>query len=241
MEDRLPSTLFAKNRARFFKLFHESVQTKEGDFALFRGASEVPIYSSDICYPEYQEAYFYYLTGVEEMDCHLIVDLHKDHVILFVPQLDNMYKIWMNIMTKEQMADKYSLEVRYMSELEDTMKSFEGRLFINNGVNSDSNLKTDLPDEKYLKAHQVDRETMHDIIAEARVVKNDEEILAMRWASQITAEAHCNVMKNVKPEMRECQLESFFNFYGQQHYFTGRVAPYMSICGCGPSAATLHY
>lgn len=175
------------------------------------------------------------------MDCHLIVDLHKDHVILFVPQLDNMYKIWMNIMTKEQMADKYSLEVRYMSELEDTMKSFEGRLFINNGVNSDSNLKTDLPDEKYLKAHQVDRETMHDIIAEARVVKNDEEILAMRWASQITAEAHCNVMKNVKPEMRECQLESFFNFYGQQHYFTGRVAPYMSICGCGPSAATLHY
>lgn len=53
IEDRLPSTLFAKNRARFFSLFHQSVQTKEGDFALFKGANEVPIYSSDICYPEY--------------------------------------------------------------------------------------------------------------------------------------------------------------------------------------------
>jgi len=52
-------------------------------------------------------------------------------------------------------------------------------------------------------------------LAESRVVKNDEEILAMRWASQITSEAHVNVMKNVKAEMRECQLESFFNFYGQ--------------------------
>lgn len=48
-------------------------------------------------------------------------------------------------------------------------------------------------------------------------------------------------MQNVKPGMKEMQLESFFNFYGQQHYFTGRVAPYLSICGCGPSAATLHY
>jgi len=41
--------------------------------------------------------------------------------------------------------------------------------------------------------------------------------------------------------MRELQLESFFNFHGQQEYFTGRVAPYISICGCGPTAATLHY
>ena len=82
---------------------------------------------------------------------------------------------------------------------------------------------------------------MHDILAEARTVKNDEEILAMRWASQITAESHCNVMKNCKPGMRESQLESFFNFHGQQEFYTGRIAPYLSICGCGPTAATLHY
>jgi len=35
------------------------------------------------------------------MDCYLLVDLHKKHVIVFLPQLDNLYKIWMNIMTKE--------------------------------------------------------------------------------------------------------------------------------------------
>lgn len=48
-------------------------------------------------------------------------------------------------------------------------------------------------------------------------------------------------MKNIKPGMRESQLESFFKFHGEQNYFTGRVAPYISICGCAHKAATLHY
>jgi hypothetical protein len=77
--------LFQKNRTRFFSLFHKEVETKNGDFALFKGASEVPLYSSDVHYPEYQEAYFYYLTGCEEMDCYLILDLHNDKAILFAP------------------------------------------------------------------------------------------------------------------------------------------------------------
>ena len=44
---------------------------------------------------------------------------------------------------------------------------------------------------------------MHDILCESRTVKNDEEIHVMRWASQVTAEAHCNVMANCKPGLRE--------------------------------------
>jgi len=144
-------------------------------------------------------------------------------------------------MKKEEFAAKYEIEVCYMAELEAALKAYTGKMYINAGVNTDSNLKTDVPDAQYQKHHTVDSATLHDILAESRVQKNDEEIMAMRWASQITAEAHCNVMRNVKPGMKEMQLESFFNFYGQQHYFTGRVAPYLSICGCGPSAATLHY
>jgi Xaa-Pro aminopeptidase len=53
---------------------------------------------------------------------------------------------------------------------------------------------------------------MHDILAESRVYKNDEEVEALRWACKITSEAHCNVMRNVKPGQRECQLESFFMY-----------------------------
>ena len=179
----MPNSLFRKNRNRFFSLFHKKNVTKQGDFALLRGASEVPLYNSDVSYPEYQEAFFYYLFGAVEMDCYGLLDLHNDHAILFVPRLDNLYKIWMTVMTKEESAVHYELEVRYIDEMEATLEQFKGSMYLNDGVNSDSGLKTILPDEKYLKSTTIDRETLYEILVESRVIKNDEEILALRWAS----------------------------------------------------------
>jgi Xaa-Pro dipeptidase len=137
------------------------------------------------------------------MDCYGLIDLAQEKAILFVPRLDNMYKIWMNFLTCQEMQDQYGIEVRYLDELNTTLDSLKGVMFVNQGVNSDSGLTTQIPAEEYLKHHKVNYEVMHDILAESRVIKNDEEILVMRWASKITAEAHCNVLKNVKPGMRE--------------------------------------
>jgi len=119
------------------------------------------------------------------------------------------------------------------------------KVYLNLGKNSDSGLTTGVPSEDMFKNAcpdaAVDTTYMHDVLSEARTIKHDEEIEIMRWASRITCEAHCNVMRNVKPGQRESQLESFFRYDGEQRYFCGRVAPYLSICGCGPGAATLHY
>jgi hypothetical protein len=57
--------------------------------------------------------------------------------------------------------------------------------------------------KKISESSKIDESFMHNILAESRVIKNDEEIQIMRWASEITCEAHCNVMKNCKPGMRE--------------------------------------
>ena len=57
----------------------------------------MPIYSSDVNYPEYQEAFFYYLFGVPEMDCYGVIDFENEKTFLFVPRLDNYYKIWMTV------------------------------------------------------------------------------------------------------------------------------------------------
>jgi Xaa-Pro aminopeptidase len=67
--------------------------------------------------------------------------------------------------------------------LEDAIKGFTGTLYLNHGVNSDSGLTVALPNEKYLKNHEINKDTLHNLLAESRVIKNDEEILAMRWAS----------------------------------------------------------
>ena len=77
--NQLPQTLFEKNRKQFIRMFKEANQEKAHDaVGFFQGASEVPLYSSDVCYPEYQEAFFYYLFGAHEMDCFGVIDFHNE-------------------------------------------------------------------------------------------------------------------------------------------------------------------
>ncbi len=71
----------------------------KNSIAFFKGASEVPMYSSDVNYPEYQEAFFYYLFGVTEMDCYGIIDFENEKATLFVPNYDKFYQIWMTVLT----------------------------------------------------------------------------------------------------------------------------------------------
>lgn len=73
--DRLPNSLFKKNRERFLSLFKEKVQDRTNTLALFKGIEEIPIYNSDISYPSYQEGFFYYLFGVVEEGCYGAINL----------------------------------------------------------------------------------------------------------------------------------------------------------------------
>ena len=55
------------------------------------------------------------------MDCYGLLDLHNDKAILFIPRLDNLYKIWMTVLTKEESSVFYELEVNYIDEMEATL------------------------------------------------------------------------------------------------------------------------
>lgn len=146
-------------------------------------------------------------------------------------------------MNLDDFKQKFNLidEIYYVDELEAWFqKNDPTTVFVNKGVNSDSKLKTMVPESTFYKCPTDDKQ-LYNILCESRVFKNDEEMEIMRWASKITCEAHCNVMRMTKPGMREMQLESFFKYDCEQKYYLGRVMPYTSICGCGPSAATLHY
>ena len=59
--------------------------------------------------------------GCIEMDCYGLIDFVQEKAILFVPKMNNLYKIWMTVMTKEDFAAKYELEVRYIDELQEYM------------------------------------------------------------------------------------------------------------------------
>ena len=204
--DILPQTLFEKNRKQVIRMFkkQQGANLPKNAVGFFKGASEVPLYSSDCAYPEYQEAFFYYVFGVSEMDCYGAIDFEAEKATLFIPRLDEFLKIWITVMDKEAYEKKYPLidSVQYVDTMEEFFNNLKPEtVFVNLGVNSDSGLTTMIAEEKWYQASgaKTDTKILHNIVSESRVYKNDEEMEIMRWASKITCEAHCNVMRNVKP------------------------------------------
>ena len=109
--DQLPQSLFQKNRTQFISMFKKSIGSDlpSGAVALFSGATEMPLGSSDCSYPEYQEAFFYYLFGAAEMDCFGAIDFVNEKAVLFVPRQDEFYKIWMTVLSLDEYKEKYNL------------------------------------------------------------------------------------------------------------------------------------
>src|SRR5690606_17072895 len=76
------------------------------------------------------------------------------------------------------------------------------------------------------------------ILDEMRLHKEPKEIELMQIASDISAQAHTQAMKSVRPGMMEYALEAELNYiFGKN----GCVPSYNSIVGGGENACILHY
>ena len=87
------------------------------------------------------------------MDSYGVIDFQNEKTILFLPKLDNTYKIWMTVLNVEQYKEKYTMvdEIYYVDYLDLYLKDHQPEtIFVNKGVNSDSGLTTCIPDAKYL-------------------------------------------------------------------------------------------
>lgn len=78
--------------------------------------------NSDMPAPFRQDRYFYYLTGCNEPDCHVVYDLKKDKLTLWLPPVDNDWRhvvYYGNGSTIEQAMEKYDIdEARYIEKLD---------------------------------------------------------------------------------------------------------------------------
>jgi Xaa-Pro aminopeptidase len=74
---------------------------------------------------------------------------------------------------------------------------------------------------------------------ELRLHKRPEELLALRKAAEISAEAHVLAMRAGKPGVFEHELEALINYTFRRH---GGAGPgYTTIVGAGENATILHY
>jgi Xaa-Pro dipeptidase len=239
---KVPIELHLINRKRLVtELQNNSIAT--GSLVILQGGESETLYSSDKEIIFRQESYFHWLFGVKEADCFGAVEVDTANSILFIPRLPESYVVWMGkIQPTSHFKDLYGIdEVYYTDELEQVLLSKKSsNLLTLNGLNTDSKLTTQEAVFDGISKFNINNTLLFPIITELRVFKTKMELDVIRYTNKISSAAHKEVMKHIRPGMKEYQLESLFNHYV---YARGgcRHTSYPCIAASGNNCATLHY
>jgi Xaa-Pro aminopeptidase len=80
--------------------------------------------------------------------------------------------------------------------------------------------------------------SLKNILQSLRLIKDKTEINTIKYACEISAKAHINLMKKCKPGISEKELEAELSFIFNQN---GCADAYPAIVAAGKNACTLHY
>ncbi|CAB1111085.1 unnamed protein product [Ectocarpus sp. CCAP 1310/34] len=237
-------TMHAENRAKVINRLRETDGVAPRGVLLLRGGLAANRDETDHEPVFRQESTFHYLFGVREPDCLATIDLETGKATLFIPRLPAVYATWMGeILPPKHFQDVYKVDqVLFVDELASTIKKGQPqKVYLNKGYNTDGKAWSAPASVDGLDGLETDSSTtLYDAIVECRVIKTKKEIDIMQHITNLSSEAHFEVMRRTRPGMREYQLESMFRHWV---YYNGgcRHTAYTSICGCGPNSAVLHY
>ena len=198
-----------------------------------------------------QDSNFWYLTGFNEPESTLVLLINESkdvQSIAFVPKKDALKEIWDGYRAGPNGAVKdYGFDLAFdNTEIDERLPDLlAGYNQVFYPVGKSQKLDADVID--WIKtARSKDRHSSPIDIADAsskigneRLIKDEDEIEIMKKACQISAEAHVEAMKFVKPGMNEQELEAFYQYQFSKR--GGRFAAYTPIVAGGENACVLHY
>ena len=215
--------------------------------------SQEAMRNRDADYKYRTDSSFFYLTGFAEPEAVAVIETNENGeeytYSLFCRERNREMEIWNGYRAGVDGAvDDYDADEAYAIDLldEEIIEKLlnKEKLFYRIGqraefdarvakwivqANGESRKGTTAPAQLI----QLDR-----IVDEMRLHKDAEEIQLMQIASNISAEAHTQAMKAVRPGMMEYALEAELNYiFGKN----GCVPSYNSIVGGGENGCILHY
>ena len=198
-----------------------------------------------------QDSNFWYLTGFNEAESTLVllVDGSKNiQSIAFVPEKDELKEIWDGYRAGPDGAvNDHGFDLAFKNtdinqKLPELIAGCDQVLY---PVGKNRCLDADVI-EWIKAAKSKDRHSSAIDIADAsskvgnqRLIKDEDEITIMKKACQISAEAHVEAMKFVKPGMTEQEMEAFYLYEFSKR--GGRFSAYTPIVAGGENACVLHY
>ena len=198
-----------------------------------------------------QDSNFWYLSGFNEAESTLVLLVNeKNNVqsIAFVPEKDELKEIWDGYPAGPEGAMKdYGFDLAFNNtEIDQRLPDLlAGHNQVFYPVGKSKTLDADII-EWIKSAKSKDRHSSAIDIADAsskvgnqRLIKDEDEIKIMKKACQISAEAHVEAMKFVKPGMTEQEMEAFYQYEFSKR--GGRFSAYTPIVAGGENACVLHY
>lgn len=202
--------------------------------------------SADEAYPFSVNRNFYYLTGIDQKDSFLFVDLKTREETLFI--LDNDYKLarWIGYyLTHEQAFEISNINnIKSSSNVDAIYKDVFNNSLIymdleksdyNGGINYGnyfSNIAREINVDVIIK-------DVYNSILSLRAIKDEYEISLIKNSINITRLALESVMKNLKDLNTENEVQAHFE---ERIKSIGNATPaFDTIAGSGENAAVLHY
>ncbi|MFY0697479.1 MAG: aminopeptidase P family protein [Balneola sp.] len=220
-----------QHREKLFSLFDDN----QNGVVFIQGAEIMYRYDTDYEFPFRQESNFWYLTGVNEAECSLVLDLKKEEYHLFVPERDAQYAVWHGyVKTKEQYQEEYQPDhLHYRNDI----------LKVLNELKPETVYCIDDEQAEFVedlnRGFNVETEALVDALTYCRVLKTDWELDQLREACRVNDLAYLEVMKSIKPGMYEYEMKAIFNKVQIENGLMQDA--YNGIFASGVNASILHY
>ncbi|XP_071824482.1 xaa-Pro dipeptidase-like [Apostichopus japonicus] len=235
--------LHVENRKRLCSKLKKIKEVPEGAIIFLKGGEEELRNDTDVGPVFRQESYFHWAFGVEECGFFGAIAVDSGNAVLFCPELPKEYAVWLGkILPREHFQQRYAVDdVCFINKIADWFAGQKPSVILTlKGKNTDSGNYAEEATFTGIDKFTVNNSLLFPEIVECRVFKTAKELEILRYVCRISSEAHIEVMRKIKPGMKEFQIESMFQHYC---YYNGgcRHTSYTCICASGANAAILHY
>jgi len=214
------------------------------DSAIIVASALVKARISDTDYAYRQDSNFYYLSGYEEPDSLLLIrpNSDKEKFIIFCRDRDPLREQWDGFRTGQEGAvQQYGADNAYsINSLDQMMPDLLAgvkNIYFSMSAPCGVDIKISHWMEDIRKNTRAGAEapnnllSLDSILHEMRLIKEDQEMILMKKAADITTEAHIRAMQAVTPGMYEYQLEAEYLYAFNKN--GARSPAYNSIVGGG--------
>lgn len=242
----LNSSLFERNRKKVLKYLQSN------SLALIHSNDQMPR-NGDQYFPFRQNSDLFYLTGIDQEKTILtLCPNHPDkelREVLFIIESNEKIAVWEGHKVTKAEARQISgiKTIKYINEFDIFFRELAIKaenIYLNLNENAKFNPEIPSVDERFVStinkefpAHELER--LAPIMKQLRLKKEPEEIELMKEACNITSKAFQRILKFVKSNVTEYEVEAEITHEFLWNKATGHA--YAPIIASGKNACVLHY